>query len=140
MCQYCVLISNSSPLDTHVAASSRLGIVFPPIREYLLGQAFCSRPSPWKGREGSQCAAPTLIPLACPPPPGLPTHINQYSPDLTGGHFCLHLLGHSLGAKYLESIFSEVKASEPCIPFISVYRKRPSVAPGFEPWKLVQLH
>ena len=105
MCQYCVLISNSSPLDTHVAASSRLGIVFPPIREYLLGQAFCTRPSPWKGREGSQCAAPTLIPLACPPPPGLPTHINQYSPDLTGGHFCLHLLGHSLGAKYLESIF-----------------------------------
>ena len=34
----------------------------------------------------------------------------------------------------------EISQRRPCIPFISVYRKRPSVKPGFELLKLVQVH
>ena len=105
--------------STHVAASSRLRIVFPPIREYLR-QAFCSRLSPWKGREGSQCAAQTLIPLAWTPQAGFPMHKSQYSPNLVCGRLAFIFYLHNLVAKYIEGVFSEVKAREPCIPFISV--------------------
>ena len=131
-------------IHTHVAASP-LGIVFHPIREYLR-QAFCSLPSPWKGREGSQCARPSSNTIGLPCHQGFPHKHSIFTKSHTRslGFICLAIicLENALDMFFWEWLRrrTEVKASEPCIPFISVYRKRPSVVPGFEPWKLVQVH
>ena len=64
-----------------------------------------------------------------PPPmtPQLQEHRNKFLPP-------------KINAKIYISVSLLGLYRAPCIPFISVYRKRPSVKPGFELLKLVHVH
>ena len=63
---------------------------------------------------------------------------------LTDPRFTTAELSVSKTYSYLQNSSQDNKCEAlyrgPCIPFISVYRKRPSVKPGFELLKLVQVH